>query len=219
MRSRRYRYLALLAAVSVLVGVVVVVRMLWMPPFYDRARFHFWRNAEAMSALAQTLNSETRFDWIAYVDGEVEASAPNAFRVPLTEEEASNYERLFVESEIPAIRRAEWGISAEVAHMERFGKQFVLIYMFDAPAHPVQPVCKAQYWFTDEGACRITLSDRWALLYIWLSSGNGGGAHTHATDMSKASRPLQRKGRAAFAMPLMRALGGAKPTCETLRRC
>ena len=163
----------LAAAVASVLALCVVgyVRLAADPPGLDRARFHHWRNAEAMTALAEHALQIPDLRWIALdgeeVIGSFGSGSTKTVPAPLREPHQNDVLRLME--------------SARTGHLfleEDRSSAFVeLLYWWpvrDRTYHTMllfrgaeRTLCVAAVFDAPEGACQFRLDDDWTLEYLW----------------------------------------------------
>jgi hypothetical protein len=166
------RILALLTLVAV---VVLVSLATFGRPAYLRTRYHHWRNAEGLTALATAmLARQGDFDWIANVEGTIEAGSARLrpSLVNLDEKTESQFRKLFEEANTYYLNSSKSGEGAaaflEISGGRRSGKLYWVTLLYNSLPRENRPACSEGCFVGDLGSCFVSLDERWIYELSWL---------------------------------------------------
>jgi hypothetical protein len=163
----------LLLVLAVAAAFAIPMNVGW--PYYGRTRYHHWRYAEGLTQLADALlERQDDFDWIANIEGEIEAgsSQRRLHRVDLDEGTKLEFESLFERANtyyLNSSRNDDGGVAfLQVTNGRRSGKGYQVTLLYKSLPRANRPPCRDGYLSGDIGSCFVSLDENWMYELSWL---------------------------------------------------
>ena len=170
------RIAAATAVTMIALASVLYLRVQSTTPYWDRVRYQHWRYSEEMTRFADAfLDRSADFNWIALVEGNVEAGADRQVRVELDNGTKEQFRALMLEADLYWLG----GVSppdGQTAFVDygggwRWDRDFSVGLSYARNGQDPRAICDGEYKETDAGGCSILLDENWAYDLIWFVKG------------------------------------------------
>jgi len=160
------------AALAAILAVAVAAMHTGLPYLW-RIRLHHLRNAEGMTHLAEAVvNRHQDFNWIALVDGEVEAGDSGFSRANLAESTKARFRALFDGADLYYLtsheRNEHVSAGVQISSGRRDTKTYWVYIYYRSQSRENRSPCEDGFFNSSLGGCFVDLDSDWIYELSWL---------------------------------------------------